>query len=179
MVCRGETAGGCPKGAARPIGSWLWQESTGRPMTLFPRPHHLSSDDATSAGPSRSRDSAAEDASLAPGTGSPSRWLNFPQFLLLLAGLSLVGAARVNLPRHAENQGLEELRLQQEAYAEVLEAQRARLILEQNAVEVDSFYRKERLRRLSGQNFAGGMTLKTWLEFQQDPRRLGPSGPSR
>lgn len=106
-------------------------------------------------------------------------WLNLPQFLLFLAGISLVVASQVNLPRHLENRELEELHQEQEAYARKLEVENSLLILQQIAVESDPFYRKQRLRRFSGQAFQGGTPLGEWLEFQQDPRRVGPGGPSR
>ncbi|MDE0960442.1 MAG: hypothetical protein OSB09_06650 [Planctomycetota bacterium] len=96
-----------------------------------------------------------------------------PQFIVLLVGISLSVIASVHLPRHAQSRGLEAQLTTLISQGQVLENRLEQAGLERQALENDSFFRREALRKLTGQNMAGEMILseKLRLQHSQIPTR--------
>ena len=89
--------------------------------------------------------------------------LSTPQFTILLVGISMCVVSSVHIPRREQNQQLEahlSMLHSQEALLQIRldEVQRERL-----ALDGDPFFRRESLRRLTGQNLSGEMTLRELL----------------
>ncbi len=89
--------------------------------------------------------------------------LSTPQFTILLVGISMCVVSSIHIPRREQNQQLEahlSMLHSQEALLQIRldEVQRERL-----ALDGDPFFRRESLRRLTGQNLSGEMTLRELL----------------
>ena len=90
--------------------------------------------------------------------------LSTPQFVLLMLGISMLVISAVHMPRREHSDQLESrlnsLRGQEKVLSQRLTDSYARL----NALEKDRFYRREALRKLTGQNLTGERTLSDHLE---------------
>ena len=90
--------------------------------------------------------------------------LSTPQFVLFMLGISMLVISTVHMPRREHSDQLEShlnsLRGQEKVLSQRLTESYSRL----NALEKDRFYRREALRKLTGQNLTGERTLSDHLE---------------
>ena len=93
--------------------------------------------------------------------------LSTPQFIVLLLGVSMLVVANVHMPRRQQSDLLESrlnsLEGQEMVLSRRLEQTNAQLV----ALEKDRFYRREALRKLTGQNLTGDRPLSAHRERSQ------------
>ena len=93
--------------------------------------------------------------------------LSTPQFIVLLLGVSMLVVATVHMPRRQQNDLLESRLNSLESQEMVLSRRLEQTYSQLVALEKDRFYRREALRKLTGQNLTGERLLREHLDRSQ------------
>ncbi|HIC23319.1 MAG: hypothetical protein COB10_03850 [Planctomycetota bacterium] len=97
--------------------------------------------------------------------------LSTPQFIVLLLGVSMLVVATVHMPRRQQNDLLESRLNSLESQEMVLSRRLEQTYSQLVALEKDRFYRREALRKLTGQNLTGERLLREHLDRSQQAER--------
>lgn len=90
--------------------------------------------------------------------------LSTPQFVLLMLGISMLVISTVHMPRREHSDRLESRLNSLKGQEKVLSQRLTESYAQLGALEKDRFYRREALRKLTGQNLTGERTLSDHLE---------------
>lgn len=90
--------------------------------------------------------------------------LSTPQFVLFMLGISMLVISTVHMPRREHSDRLESRLNSLKGQEKVLSQRLSESYAQLGALEKDRFYRREALRKLTGQNLTGERTLSDHLE---------------